>query len=183
MKNKLLYILAWIPPLILKFVLAVLGLFLIPIFLKLNVNMKKLPIWGNREEGPPEWFLIDHSVYRWYAIRNPVNNTRYWFSDEGPFKTEGWQRESMEAHDLIANNVKEASRWCYRGWFAGYRKVWLTTYKKDKLLIMKSILKRKKVYLLAGTYYGEFWIGWKVGSHVPGLGFTLQWRRNREIGT
>ena len=46
-------------------------------------------------------------------------------------------------------------------WKAGYRRVWLN---KD------------------GTY-GEIWLGWKLGSPVPGLGFTTQIRLKQAVGT
>lgn len=150
---------------IIKLTLAILGAVLVvPVALKLGTDMKKLPIWGNKEEGPPKWFLDkDRPLpnWWWYSVRNPVNNMRYLFEDPVDYEVEGWAPNSMEAYDLINNELDSASYWRYKGPFAGYRKVWLTDEGK----------------------YSEFWVGFKVGSTVPGLGFTLQWRRNRVIGT
>ena len=188
---KLLHIVHW-PLILLSFLaLAILGLFVVPCALLFKADMKTFPIWGNREEGYPDWFdrYVQDFWYKkifprwwWFCIRNSVNNIRYLFNDTKPFKTDGWQEDVMEAHTLIAAGVTKATRWRYRTFVAGYRKVWLTTYKKDKLRILASIFKLRKVYIPAGTYYGEFWIGWKVGSSVPGMGFTSQFRRNVEIG-
>lgn len=125
-------------------------------------------LWGNDEEGCPDWwfrvaenkggFIAKFPAFWWYAVRNPVNNRRFIFKDREA-KIDGWEGP-MEAQNLIDAGVKSATRWAYSGFFAGYRRVWL---KKD-------------------NKYGEFWIGWKVGSTVPGLAFTMQLRRNAEIG-
>jgi hypothetical protein len=151
--------------------LVFLGAFLVvPLALLFKADMKKLPIWGNREEGYPDWFdrYVQAYWYKkifprwwWFCIRNSTNNFRYLFDDTKPFKTIGWQDDVMEAHTLIAAGVKSASRWRYRGLLAGYRKVWLND---------------------DGETYGELWVGWKVGSKVPGLGFTTQLRRKATIG-
>ena len=86
---------------------------------------------------------------------------RFLFDDSEEFKIEGWQEQSMEAHDLIIAGVTSATRWSYRGAMAGWRIVWLNG--DDK--------------------YSEIWFGWKVGSTVPGLGFATQVRLKRDIGT
>ena len=126
-------------------------------------------LWGNNEEGCPDWWYrmaekkggirAKFPTFWWYAVRNNVNNMRFIFKDREA-KIEGWEGP-MEAQNLIDAGVTKATRWAYSGPFAGYRRVWLTKDGK----------------------YGEFWIGWKVGSTVPGMGFNLQLRRNREIGT
>jgi hypothetical protein len=141
----------------------------IPLALLFKVDMKALPLYGNKEEGCPEWWLkMDKPAIKdvfprwwWFAVRNPVNNMRFLFDDDEPFDRYGWQGDSMEAHDLIEAGVTSASLWRRRGLLAGYRRVWLN---KD------------------GTY-GEIWFGWKVGSIVPGLGFATQFRPKNEIGT
>lgn len=148
-----------------------LGAFVVvPLALLFKADMRTLPIYGNKEEGYPKWFdsYVQDFWYKkifprwwWFSIRNATNNIRYLFDDTKPFKTIGWQGEVMEAHTLIAAGVKSASRWRYRGLMAGYRKVWLN---KD------------------GETYGEMWFGWKVGSKVPGLGFTTQVRLKAKIG-
>ena len=168
---KLLHIIQWIVIMITMLPFMALGaLVVIPLALLFRVDMKKLPLWGNAEEGYPEWFdrYVQDFWYKkifprwwWYTIRNPLNNLRFLFDDSKAFSIDGWQPQSMEAHDLIAAGVTSASRWSYRGIMAGYRRVWLND--DDK--------------------YSEIWFGWKVGSIVPGLGFATQWRRKRDIGT
>jgi len=141
----------------------------IPLALLFNVDMKKLPLYGNKEEGYPEWFdrYVQDFWYKklfprwwWFSIRNPINNMRFLFDDNKDFDSYGWQGDSMEAHDLIAAGVTSASLWRRRGLLAGYRRVWLND---------------------DGTY-SEIWFGWKVGSVVPGLGFATQLRLKREVG-
>jgi hypothetical protein len=83
------------------------------------------------------------------------------FEDTSEYHEDGWTSNAMEAADLIAAGKKVARRWRWTGWKAGYRRVWLT----------------------GATTYSEFWVGWKLGSSVPGLGFTVQARFNRRIGT
>ncbi len=177
--KKLGYILSWIPPALITLVLWLIGLFFIPSFL-INTSQEKYKmrgryfsklwfLWDNKEEGCPDWWLrkaIHKNLlcstfprWWWFAVRNPVNGMRYIFKDREA-KFEGWQGKSMEAADLIEAGVESATRWAYNGVFAGYRKVELNG---------------------DGTY-NEFWVGWKVGSDVDGMGFTLQRRKNREIG-
>jgi len=147
-----------------------LGMVIVPFALLFGANMMTFPIYGNREEGYPEWFddYVQKYWYKkifprwwWFCIRNAANNLRFLFDDSKPFKTVGWQEEVMEAGTLISAGVKSASRWRYRGLMAGYRRIWLN---KD------------------GETYGELWVGWKVGSRVPGLGFTTQLRLKAKIG-
>jgi hypothetical protein len=142
----------------------------IPLALLFKADMKTFPLYGNKEEGYPEWFdrYVQNFWYKklfprwwWYSIRNPLNNMRFLFDDDKEFKIEGWQEQSMEAHNLIIAGVTSATRWSYRGGMAGWRRVWLNG--DDK--------------------YSEVWFGWKVGSTVPGLGFATQVRLKRDIGT
>lgn len=177
---KTLHILSWIPIFLIKLGLVILGLFFIPLFL-INRDQKKYELdgryfssmwglWDNVEEGCPEWWLkMDKPWYKdlfprwwWFAIRNPVNGFRFIFKDVEwkSVNVEGWPNRQMEAQDLLDHEIKSISRWTYKGPFAGYRKIWLTKPGK----------------------YSEVWFGWKVGSDVPGLGFTTQIRRNRDIG-
>ena len=186
---KLLHVVSWIPWLLLKLVLGIIGLIAIPIALPFGSQEKwektkgYFPkiffIWDNKEEGYPAWWpkYIARQVpdstgekvvqflrekmprFWWFGIRNAVNGFRYMFKDREA-KFEGWQSKDMEAHDLIEAGVMSASRWAYSGIFAGYRAVKLNG---------------------DGTY-NEFWIGWKVGSDIDGMGLTLQNRKNVEIG-
>ena len=146
-----------------------LGAIIVPFALLFKADMKTFPLYGNQEEGCPDWWLkMDKPAIKdvfprwwWFVIRNPLNNLRYLFDDSKPFTKYGWQPEKLEATDLIAAGVTSATLWRCRGMMAGYRRVWLN---KD------------------GTY-GEMWFGWKVGSVVPGLGFATSFRPKNEIGT
>ncbi len=168
---KLLHILQWIVVGTLMIPFMILGAFpIIPLALLFKVDMKKLPIWGNKEEGYPAWFDIYVQEFWfkkifprwwWFVVRNPLNNMRFLFNDDESFEIEGWQENSMEAHDLLEAGLAYASRWSYRGAFAGYRRVWINSSSK----------------------YSEIWFGWKVGSIVPGMGFATQVRLKRKIGT
>jgi len=122
--------------------------------------------WGNDEDQfGPAWWAIKHPKWpNWFLrytwlLRNPVNNHRYLFKDRKP-KIETNAPAGLEAEQLIAQGLRSGYRWAWSGPFAGYRKVWLET---------------------DGTY-SERWYGWKVGSSVPGMGFTVQRRSHREIG-
>lgn len=169
--TKLLHIVQWLIVIALMIPLMILGgVIVIPLALLFKADMKKLPLWGNQEEGYPAWFehyLEDHKIksifprWWWFTVRNPLNNMRFLFSDAGEFETDGWSEKSMEAHDLLNHGVAVATRWNYRGAFAGYRRVWINS----------------------SDTYSEIWIGWKVGSVVPGLGFATQLRLKRKIGT
>jgi len=173
--KKLLYILSWIPVAIFHIATMLMGLIIVPIAIHLSEGKKEqwpdiFWLWGNDEEFIPKWWLIRAKEqnwlikrfprFWWFAIRNPVNNFRYIFKDRKA-KIEGWAPQNMEAIDIVAWKVDEAHRWAYNGPFAGYCKIWLNNN---------------------GTY-SEFWIGWKVGSTIPGMGFTMQLRLNRKIGT
>jgi len=169
---KLLYILSWILVAIVHIVLILLGLVVVPVAIKLNWP-RIFWLWDNDEEGYPTWAINRGiSPFVWFAIRNPVNNFRFIFSDRKANISGNWTEDSMEAQDLIDRNMRVAYRWSTNGLFAGYRRVWLT--EPDRGWADDPFPYEK---------YSELWVGWKVGSTVPGMGFTLQYRRNREIGT
>ena len=149
-----------------------LGLVAVPFGIKYNWP-RYLWLWGNDEEGCPEWWLKQAAsgeegklaqrfpCWWWYAIRNPVNNHRFIFRDRADVKEETNFEGRLEAPDLLEAGQQMGYRWAWAGPFAGYRRVWLAG--QDK--------------------YSEIWFGWKVGSEVPGLGFTFQVRLKRKIGT
>jgi len=167
--RKLLYIISWIPVMVIHIILILLGLIIVPIAIKLRWP-KVFWLWYNNEEGYPLWAVNRGiSEFNWFAIRNPVNNFRFIFSDRKAAISGNWTEDRMEAQDLIDRNMRRAYRWSYNGLFAGYRKVWITARPSHMPLGVPG-------------EYSELWIGWKVGSTVPGMGFTLQYRRNREIG-
>lgn len=165
--RKFLYILSWIPLVAVHLVAILLGLIIVPVAIEVaGEQSKNWPkvfwLWGNDEEGVPDWWLQRGSSFWWYAIRNPVNNFRFLFADRVPEIESNWFDEHpMESANLQKVGQSMAYRWAYSGPFAGYRQVWLNST----------------------DTYSEFWIGWKIGSTVPGMGFTMQYRRNRDIGT
>lgn len=164
MLRKILTGILWIPFIAIKFTLAALGLLVVAVAVECFGRQssdwpKFFWVWGNDEEGCPDWW--DGSAWWWYAIRNPVNNTRFIFEEPTEMTGQTNAPGGLEAHQLIAQEIDYGYRWMFAGWMSGYRSVWLNG--NDK--------------------YSEFWIGWKLGSTVPGVGFTLQYRRKREIGT
>jgi hypothetical protein len=175
--KKILHILSWIPLLAIKIGLVLLGLMTIPIALRFGEDSKSWPkifwIWGNDEEECPDWWIDIKSTthwwisiwpcWWWYAIRNPVNNFRYVFKDREVKEMEtNWDPDiPMEAGNMMQEGQQMAYKWSFSGPFAGYRKVWLNGLDR----------------------YSEIWFGWKIGSDVPGLGFTSQIRLNRKTGT
>lgn len=129
-------------------------------------------LWGNDQEGPPDWWDNGErkfAAFQWYATRNPVNNFRYLFKDPVSVNVAtNWFHGGssgvvvpMEAAFLREAGQAVAWRWLWAGPYAGYRRVWLNG--QDR--------------------YSEIWFGWKLGSTVPGLGFTGQVRPKRKIGT
>ena len=183
--NKLikgLHILSWIPLAIIKLILFIVGLFFIPLFL-INRNQYKYELdgryfssmwwlWDNKEEGCPDWWIKKSKQknwvaktfprWWWFAIRNPVNGFRYIFKDRQLYAIEtNVEGESIEPEELIKQQLTSGYMWRSSGPFGGYRKVWLSD---------------------EPGLYSEIWFGWKVGSEVDGMGFTMQVRLNREIG-
>lgn len=182
---KILYILSWIPVAIIKIALALLGLFVIPIALQFERWPKLFWLWNN-QEGVPQWWVNNSQNkwytrywhrWWWYAIRNPVNNAQFIFEDPGNVHvaTNWFVDYGMEAPNLIKTGQRMAYMWRWSGPFASYRRVWLT----DAEMQGTVNINRK----LVATKYSEIWFGWKVGSTVPGMGFTMQVRLNRKIGT
>jgi len=182
-KRKLAYILSWIPYMLVKFVLSLIGLvvlsIVIPLFGKQSLDWPRLFwVWGNDEEEYPDWwkkaakkenwFIKRFPCWWWYAMRNPVNNTRYWFKEREAAYSGNWATHDMEAQDLYRAGIREAHRWAYNGWFAGYR--WVRIDRAPGL-----------IYAEDPGQYSEWWIGWKVGSKVPGLGFTFQRAKERDF--
>ena len=109
------------------------------------------------ENKVAEWF----PQFWWYVIRNKVNNHRFVLEDREPHRETDWNADApMEPQQLRNEGQRSAFMWSYNGFFASYRRVWLNSNGK----------------------YSEFWIGWKVGSTVPGMGFTTQIRLKRNIG-
>ena len=168
--KKYLHVASWVPLLLLRLGIVLLGLVAVPIALSCKQWPRVLWVWGNAEEEVPVWWLKKSKGhwftkmfpnFYWYAIRNPSNNLRYLFKDrEAQIETNWHYDEPMEARNMRNHNVAMAYRWAWSGPFAGFRQVWIKSE----------------------TEYGEMWFGWKVGSNVPGLGFTSQLRLSATIG-
>jgi hypothetical protein len=187
--RKLFYILTWIPVIVIKLVLVLAGLLVVP--LAIMTGWPKLFwLWNNAEEGCPDWwhnvakdkggFIARFPQFWWFAIRNPVNNMRFVFKDREANIRGNWAGERMEAQDLLDVGRRKAYRWSYNGMFASYRRVWLHDFHSSE---SEFGLPKAQQIVYGAKAYSEFWIGWKVGSSVPGMGFAMQYRRKREIGT
>lgn len=175
--NRLLktaYVVSWIAPALVKLALVILGLVVVALAIVAYGHdsddwPKFLGPWANRENASaPQWFAGKRPSFRkswvWFAIRNPANGMRYWFKDRTDLHTDtNWPGDGtpMEARQMLARRVRVAWRWRWSGPFAGYRRVWIND----------------------NGHYSEIWFGWKIGSGVPGLGFTSQVRLKRKIGT
>ena len=178
LKNTLSMV-AWLPFIALKIALAILGLIFVPLGLMLDWP-RLFWLWGNDEEGCPDWWKRrakkENIVARtfpcwwWYAIRNPVGNLRFLFEEPSRYhEITNWAAPGfvptaddlkMEARQMQDRGQRMAFRFRRAGWKSGYRRVWLN----------------------GNDRYSEFWIGWKLGSRVPGLGFALQLRLKRPVG-
>ena len=145
---NLLSVILWIPAITLKIMLAIIGLVVVPFTKPDNV------IYGNNEHPtPPKWFRPEWSEwardYWWRAIRNPVNNLRY-FMDEPPID----ELHGVQNCDVAVRTDGQTSAWRFvRG--GKYSEFWYV----------------KRV----GDEFFEFRIGWKF-SGVPGFGPTIQFR-------
>ena len=189
--QKWLYILSWIPFMIVWFILAVIGaILMVPLallvwgpnstdwrgpFILYNNDTENVPNWWYRTANRKFFLIAWFPNYWWYAWRNPVNHSHWWFRDRPANFSGTWAKKTMEAQDLLIANQRDAKRWAFNGMFAGYRHVWL----HDDAKISYD---DGPEGLFMG-HYGERWIGWKVGSDVPGMGFAMQNRPNQEIGT
>jgi hypothetical protein len=133
-----------------KLTLVVIGLVAVKMALRHGLDSDFWPsrywLWGNEEEGYPAWSPV--SPYKWYAIRNPVNNLRLLFHEPRFLTVLG--TPNMDTTPGLQ------WRYAYGGWKDSFRVTW------GKVRPFKG----KK----------EFYIGWKIGSNVPGVGFTLQLR-------
>jgi len=192
--KALLYIISWLPLFVINFALLLVGIPLVALFA--GLEQKDWPrwtwLWQNEEDaGAPGWYgkrfpdgspwlmlrlgenmggfdpdtLIGFRHNKWVrqwkysAFRNPVNNHRFIFEDRVKFKTAGDPNAfNYDGKSLRAAGLRSSSGWRWAGFFAGYKRTWLNK---------------------TPGYYSEFYIGWKVGSATPGLGFTLQTRFNR----
>lgn len=187
MKN-LLAVLLLIPAAAVKLAGILAGLVLVPLgiatqYMSLDGWDRKhwpevLWLWGNAEDGVnPQWWQDRHpswphwwQAFVWLAIRNPFNNSRYLFKDVKPAELDVLKSNWVDVHlgpmepmNMAAVGVNRAWYFVRHGWKCGYRVVW---FKEQG----------------AGGKYNEFWIGWKLASGVPGLGFTMQLRLKRRMG-
>ena len=117
-------------------------------------------LWANDEDPvTPVWAMGRSrwwSNYKWFALRNAVANHKYLLKDEGEYQQWGYTGE-MESRPVIEAGLTRVVRWRQRGWQFSYR----------------------MIEILSNTEYRERYIGWKIGSSVPGLGFALQNRKGK----
>lgn len=193
---KALHIASWVLLVPIHIIGILLGLVFVPIALKFDKWPKLLWLWGNDKPNDqpddvpnvaPTWwldqvrakaypatkfsfssegfkylyikFLKKYPSFYYFAIRNPFNNRRFIFKDPDAAEVEtNWNSEEpMESQPMQDVGQKVAYAWKFSGPFASYR----------------------KLELLDNTYYRETWVGWKVGSPVPGLAFTMQYRKGK----
>lgn len=131
----------------LKLVLAFIGLVTVPFTDKINN-----PVWGNRERQ----YLGRWEDYKWRAIRNPVNNMRYWRVFEEP----QWYVDknvvgSPDPDIEVRNYGKSAAQ---------------------RTIRVGKYIEHWKVWRHEDGDIAEFRIGWKFGR-VPGFAPTLQFRK------
>jgi len=144
----ILSILLWAPAIAIKILLALLGLVVVPFTDSDN------PIYGNNEHPtPPKWYRPGQPEwwrdYVWRAIRNPVNNLRYYFDEPEP--------EVIKGHPNPDNAVRKEGR-------------------KSAHRFTRASLYSEYWYLRkTGDRFLEFRVGWKF-SGVPGFAPTIQLR-------
>jgi len=134
-----------------KAALWIVGLVAVPLSL-VGDGRKRTPsifwLWGNDEKGFRNQDF--DSVWKLYldrCFRNPVGNHNYLFDEPNDYQEYG--EPNLESKDGV--------QWRYR--HTKYLDSFRVTFGKRRA-------KGKK----------EIYIGWKIGSSVPGLGFTTQAR-------
>ena len=141
-------------------ILIVIGFFVVAIALKRGADMAKLPVWGNREHPePPDWFRLKNRPFPnwwWFAIRNPVNNLRYYVSEPKPERLREYFGTVQEIDIGIADPMEQPGwRWRYR--YSIFLDSFRCTWGPARGVEGKR----------------EFYIGWKIGSSTPGVGFAF----------
>ena len=168
--RAIMYIASWLPLFAINIVLIIVGIPIVGWYAR--KPMKDWPRWtwlwqNDEDEGDLGWYVKRFSElspwmrrFRYMAFRNPVNNHRFLFTEPESFNSSGDPLAfDMEGFDLVQRGIQSSSGWRWSGKFGGYKRTWLNG--PDK--------------------YSEFYIGWKVGSAVPGLGFTFQLRLKRDF--
>jgi len=124
-------------------------------------------IWGNDAQPNPtkiKWYMANvnrkggwrkkYPSYNWFAVRNKAANLRHYFQDpdyEDLFIATSYDHEKFNV-ESAAKTHGSAWRFLACGWKASFR--WVSHNN--------------------GTANppSEFYIGWKLNSSTPGLGFT-----------
>jgi len=125
-------------------------------------NIDRFKIVARLHWSSKQRVLARYSTYarrfQYMAFRNNANNFRYIFDEPEVYSTSGDPDAfSHDGWSLEKAGIRLSAGWRWSGMFAGYKRTWLK----------------------GPGRYSEFYIGWKVGSATPGLGFTLQTRFNR----
>jgi len=182
----------WIPAIAFNWLMSVVGVVLIPLLLSIKAYHtrpsrvyagRKITawtsglfwLWGNEEDGidGPDWYKAKYPAFfkrafLWSAIRNPVNNDRFWFPmgvqlDPTRVRSVGNCKASPQDDEAREQLLK--FRWSY-AWQGPFSGLWV-----------RLPLKGKK--------YINFRIGWKIlpkdkegvpdyDYRKPGCGFGLQ---------
>ena len=149
-------VLFWIPTLLVRLVLIVIGFVAVPI------TSRRHPIWGNNEHPfPPTWFMKGKRPgwrdYVWRAWRNPANNVRYLLTE--PLYPNVYGPDKMTP-DHVTRVQRKRSSWQFvrSGLFSEF---WY----------QRRIDRPGKL-----PQFFEFRIGWKFGG-IEGFGPTLQLRK------
>jgi len=148
-----------------KLALGIIGLIAVPLSM-VGDGRKRTPkmfwLWGNDEKGfRNEDFDNIHQLLMDRLFRNPSGNTKYlladWFGDPEVFAQYGVKRH-IEGEETDPLELGNGFQWRYRqvGWLNSFRCTWGPPRDEGKK---------------------ELYFGFKIGSDVPGLGFTFQIRR------
>ncbi len=155
----------WLALAIFTLIGIILGLFIVPYCIRQNEWPKWAWLWGNDQEGYPDWFVkkAANSWYRkywpkfhWFAIENPFNNLRFLISEPKDVKT---YPRTARIYAAGGDYMELGGfRWRYRtgGWMDSLRLTFGPVDPEGK-----------------GR---EIYVGPKIGSTTPGVGIAMSWR-------
>jgi len=159
----LIAILLLVPGAIVKAVLAVLGFFVV----SLTFHIDKVPKMFRADANRPQtWWEM--------AVRNPANGTKFWVKhpNRGEVKTYGKVREANDTSvtTFVTFSTTES-------------KVVPVPYLQARVRHWKHLISFRTQWIYPGRRrYGEIYIGWKLLSESPALGFALQFRWMAKVG-
>lgn len=147
-------VLLWIPALLFRLALIIVGLFVVPF-----TDSEHNPIWGNREDPVPrKWFMPNRPEwlrdYCWRALRNPANNLRFVIEEPNIEVLYGDANP-----DSATRKYGQQSAWRFAR-AKVFSEYWYQRRCRD------------------GEFF-EFRFGWKFSPGVPGFGMTHQLRKGK----